>query len=70
MPNKINREAPHQSMIVVKAQIMEKTNSGRMSGVPCCTICKIYTVEGKDYETCVQNTEQFIANIGDKNAEN
>lgn len=63
MSREINQNAPHQSVIVVKAQIMEKTQTGRVDGVPVRTITKLYTVDGKNYQDCVQQTEEFIKRV-------
>jgi hypothetical protein len=65
----VKKIIPHQAVILVKAEIMERLPNGKVSGIPKKIISKIYTVMSDSYIDCVKNTNEFINNInnGDKN---
>ena len=57
------KSIPHQAVILVKAEVMERLPNGKVSGVPKKIISRVYTVVGNSYNECVENTNVFIDNI-------
>jgi hypothetical protein len=62
-PYQHNKLSPHQTVITINCQTMEKLPSGQVNGIPVNKVIKIYSVQGKDYETCLKNLEKWLKNL-------
>ncbi len=62
-PPGLDFEAPHQSIILIKCDVMQQLSSGMTSGQPTKVISKIVTVLGKDRNECITKTQEFIKEI-------
>jgi hypothetical protein len=58
-----NPLAPHQTIIAVTCDTMENLPDGRVSGLTVNKISKIFSVKGKDYETCQKNLLEFLKKL-------
>ena len=69
---KHNPLAPHQAVIAVTTEIMERYEDGQVSNLPVEKFAKIFTVTGKDQQECKENLTKFMENFNknqDKNKE-
>ncbi len=57
------KNAPHQAVILLTCEIMEKLRDGRVSGFPVKIFSKVFPINGKDYEDCVSEVNTFINKI-------
>jgi hypothetical protein len=60
--------APHQAVIIIKTEIMEKLHTGEVSGIPIKDkdIPNQYiTIYGDTYEECKKNVLAFIGKINE-----
>ena len=64
--NRLNKEAPHQAVILVRAEIMERLPTGEISGLPCAKDSKILTCFGKDFQECQDRVEKFLEQLPTK----
>lgn len=55
-----NKAHPHQAVILVRAEIMERLPSGDVSGRPVETTSKVFTVLGNTFEECKENLRKFL----------
>lgn len=55
-----NPKAPHQAIISVNIDIMERLEDGKVTGIPVKKINKLYTVVGKNLAKCEELVENFI----------
>ena len=60
-----SKNAPHQSIIVVTSEVMERLKDGRMSGIPVDKSNDLFTIYGKNFEDCQEKTNQAIQKIKD-----
>lgn len=58
--NKLNKDAPHQAVILIKAEIMERLPNGQMTGLPVAIDSKTVSFIGKDFNECKQHVERFM----------
>ena len=65
MARKKNENAPHQTIILIQAEVMERLHDGRVSGIPVDRSSKVYTITGKNYEDCKKQTEEVIQKINE-----
>lgn len=63
--------APHQAIILVSAEVMERLPNGMVTGVPKKHVNKLFTVLGKNLQECEQNLNLFMEKIyGKSNKDN
>lgn len=55
-----NPIAPHQAIITLHIDIMERLEDGRVTGIPVKRINKLYTVVGKNLQECEEKVNNFI----------
>lgn len=65
IPKQHNINAPHQAVITVNIEIMERLDSGQVSGLPVKRLTKLYTVTGDNYTKCMNNIDKFLEKIND-----
>jgi len=58
-----NEHAPHQSIIAVTVETMERTPEGQVTGLPVQKFSKIYSVNGKNYKECQDNLKQLLLKL-------
>ena len=58
-----NPNGPHQATILIKAEIMERLQDGRMSGIPVSKDSKLFTVFGDTFEDCQENVQKKVQEI-------
>ena len=61
--NRLNKNAPHQAVILIKAEVMERLPTGEVSGLPCAKDSKIITAFGKDFNQCRERVEKFLEQL-------
>ncbi len=61
----LDSEVPHQSIILIRAEVQQQLSSGMVSGQPTKIISKLLTVLGKNRDECITKTEKFIKEITD-----
>ena len=59
----MNSKAPHQSIIVIKTEIMERLKDGRVTGIPVEQESRVYTFVGNNREECRKETYKFLEKI-------
>lgn len=61
---------PHQAIISVNIDIMERLPDGRVTGLPIKRLGKIFTVTGKDLAECEAHLQTLMTRFnGDNNNE-
>jgi len=63
---KINKNAPHQAVILVRCEIYERLQNGQCSGRPVEKLSDLFTFIGQDVDDVRCQVEQFMEKI--KNA--
>ena len=58
-----NPKAPHQAIISVKVEIMERLPDGKVSGRLVSQSNELFTTTGRNLEECNKNVEKTINNI-------
>ena len=61
--NPPNDNCPHQAVILISAEIMERLPNGMVTGVPKESLNKIFTVLGKTKQECSDNLAKFLDKI-------
>lgn len=61
--------APHQAIISLTIEIMERLPDGHVTGFPVERFGKIYTVTGKNLEECKEELDKFIKRFSNGNKE-
>ena len=59
----INANAPHQTIILLKMEMMEQMPTGEMTGKPIESDSRLFTVTGKNLEECQNKTNQLLEAI-------
>ena len=58
-----NPKAPHQAVILVTTEIMERLHDGRVAPLPIEKMSAVYTIIGKNLEECREKTETFLERL-------
>jgi hypothetical protein len=61
-----NEKAPHQAIITLSVEVMERLKDGRVSGIPIDKSSKLYTVTGKNLEECKEKVNEFIQRLNNE----
>jgi hypothetical protein len=56
----INPTAPHQAIISMRIEILERLPNGQVIGPPIDIIGKVYTVIGKNLTECKEELQKFL----------
>jgi hypothetical protein len=59
-----NKDAPHQAVILVKIEMMERLPNGQVSGRPVYKNSKLLSVVGKSYDECMNNLQELLHKMG------
>ena len=57
---RLKKEAPHQAVILIRTEIMERLPNGYVTGLTAAKDSTIVNIFGKDFEECKEKTERFI----------
>jgi hypothetical protein len=55
-----NPNAPHQAVISVIIEVMERLPDGKVTGLPVSRTARLYTVTGKNLEECQKEVTRFM----------
>lgn len=61
--NEKNDNAPHQAVISITCQIMERLPTGQVTGIPVKRIGRVYTVNGRNRLECEENLQKFLEKL-------
>lgn len=61
---KINEQAPHQAIILVKVELMEVLPTGQVTGVPVQRKSHILSVSGNTLQECTDNLHKLYERMG------
>jgi hypothetical protein len=62
---KANANAPHQAIISVSCQIMERLPTGQVTGIPIANIKKLYTIIGKNRMDCEEKVKKYLEKLNE-----
>jgi hypothetical protein len=62
-----DKSAPHQAIILIKAEIMEQLETGQVTGLPVKKRSGIVTLIGDTQEECQEKVDAFFTKILNKN---
>jgi len=62
----INKNSPHQAVISINYEIMERLETGQVTGLPVKRGSKVFTVIGKNFEECSNNLNKFMEKLNVK----
>jgi len=60
---KVNPNAPHQAIISLVVEVLERMEDGSVIGPPTERFGKVYTVVGKNLEECKQELNRFMEKL-------
>jgi len=60
---KVNPNAPHQAIIAITTEILERNENGSVIGPPVKRSGKVYTVIGKNLEQCEINLNKWMEKL-------
>ena len=63
-----NTNVPHQAIISVTVDIMERLDNGMVTGIPVKRFGKLYTVIGDTYEECEEKLNTFMEKLNGNNS--
>lgn len=61
--NEQDKLIPHQSVIVITADIMERLSNGKVTGLPIKKISGMYTIKGNSRNEVIDKSEQFLGEV-------
>lgn len=62
----MSEKVPHQAVVLVKAEIMQRLPDGKVSGRPIKTISKLYTFTGMSPEECELKVNEFLERLNNE----
>lgn len=63
----INKDAPHESIVLITVKIHERNQLGQVLPIPVEKMTRVLTIKGHSFEDTKEKTEKFLQEITSEN---